>query len=67
MRTATGLALLALLTLAGCARTVTPAGPAAADPASDPALVSEAYAGRFRILTMVLQSPEHGPQLCANV
>jgi hypothetical protein len=31
------------------------------------ALVADGYAGRFRVVTGVLESPEHGPQLCPIV
>lgn len=65
MRTTTGLALLGLLTVAGCARTAAPGGPAAdPDPPTDTASVAADYAGRFRTVTTVLESPQHGPQLC---
>lgn len=57
---------LILLALAGCARTADPGGPTASEPL-DPALVSADYDGRFRTTVGVLESPEHGPQLCYSV
>lgn len=66
----TGIAMVAFLTLAACARTASPNGPAPdphPDPPSDAAPVAEDYAGRFRAVATVLESPEHGPQICAGV
>jgi len=57
--------LVLLLALSGCARTADPGGPAATDPL-DPSLVSASYDGRFRTVVGVLESPEHGPQLCST-
>ncbi len=59
-------AVLMLLTLPGCARTADPGGPATTDPL-DPSLVSASYGGRFQTIGTVLETPEHGPQLCYSV
>lgn len=68
MRTRTGIAAIALMVLAGCARSGGPGGPAAdPDPVLDASLVSEDYTGRFRTDVGVLESAEHGPQLCYEV
>jgi len=63
------------LLLAACARPGKTAEPGSPDqPASSPTggvgganLVPPGYAGRFRVLATVLESPDHGPQLCAGV
>ncbi len=62
------MAVIALLTVAGCARTGEPGGPAAdQDTRPDASLVSEDYAGPFRTVVGVLENAEHGPQLCYMV
>lgn len=60
-----GLAAAALL-VTGCAGQSTPgSAPASDQPA--PSLVPEGYDGRLRAFATVLESPEHGPQLCHSV
>jgi hypothetical protein len=41
-----------------------PSRPAASRPANEHNLVEDGYAGRFRVTTTVLESKDHGPQLC---
>ena len=63
------------LLLAACARPDKTAEPGSPDqPSSSPTgsvgganLVPPGYHGRFRVLATVLESPDHGPQLCAAV
>ena len=63
------------LVLAACARPQNPARPdgpgqAAPTPTGDVAranLVPPGYDGRFRVVATVLESPDHGPQLCHAV
>jgi hypothetical protein len=72
------LALLTLLAACGQQAALSPAAPATTDPettgaTSPPAetsrvmLVPDGYDGRFRFVGTVLESPEHGPQLCGAV
>ena len=42
-------------------------GAAPAPVADERNLVAEAYGGRYRTVATVLESPEHGPQLCSSV
>jgi hypothetical protein len=73
--------LLPVAALAACARPVdgstpgsppgdTPGGvpdPSASVAAPDRNVVPDSYQGRFRVVATVLESPEHGPQLCSAV
>ncbi|MGH8829004.1 MAG: hypothetical protein ACRDVZ_15690, partial [Jiangellaceae bacterium] len=55
-----------LSVFAGCGDE--PAPPVVTAPsAPDSELVPEGYDGRFRTYATVLESPEHGPQLCHGV
>lgn len=64
-RTALCLAAGALL-VAGCAEQLNRGGAPVADQPA-PTLVAASYDGRFRTFATVLESPEHGPQLCHAV
>jgi hypothetical protein len=72
-RTHTGVAaiVLAALALGACAKPAGPGSPTPDTPASPTAerhnLVDEGYSGRFRVSGTVLESPDHGPQLCHSV
>lgn len=59
--------IVTTLLLAGCAGPTTGA-PTPDMPSANPVnLVPDGYTGRFRVLATVLQSPDHGPQLCSAV
>lgn len=53
------------LLVTGCAEQLNQGGAPVAEPA--PTLVADGYNGRFRTFAAVLESPEHGPQLCHGV
>lgn len=61
-RTTLGLAAGAML-MTGCAAQLNQGGAPVADPPAS-AVVPDGYDGRLRALATVLESPEHGPQLC---
>lgn len=84
LRMTTGLALLTVLVVAGCAQPTAPGGPApdpseapsattdaapstASTAPAAPGLVPAGYTGRLRAAATVLESPDHGPQLCGMV
>jgi len=65
-RRTTMVATAGVLLVAGCAGQPNEGAAPVADRPT-PTLVADAYDGRFRAFATVLESPEHGPQLCNAV
>ncbi len=64
-----GLALIAVLLVAGCAGRAggDTAVPAPAPTVSPAHLVPDGYTGRFQVTAAVLENAQHGPQLCTTM